>query len=186
MENKPLSSYLADIEALAAKVDQEAESTGDIPKPLLDELWAKRAELCDKVDAWINYLDGLAGEEAVLALKLKRAQEALKRCQARQLSMKNYAKYVLLTHPEIPLKGSEGKICLQKNPPALDISFERKDKVFYKAIDESFATFEPSLSPYLKQVTCFVVDTDHVKEDLAIGKVLNWAKIKQDFHVRIR
>jgi hypothetical protein len=183
MENKPLSAYIAEMEALANEID---DVTGEIPKELLEKLWAAHNNVKTKTDEWINYLDVQVGFEAIYAEKKKRLDTQIKRIHHLQNSLKSYLKYILQSNPEMVLKGDEGRICLQKNPPALDISFERKDKVFYKAIDQSFAAFEPSLSPYLKQVSCFVVDTERVKEDLAAGKPLNWAKITQDFHVRIR
>lgn len=184
MEKKTLAEILAELESTCLQIDEE---TGEIPKELLEKLTdLKDSQLADKVDDWILKLDQISGQILAAKLKKERAEKAVKRWESLQKGMKDYLKFIIQNNPGVAFKGDEGTIYLHKNPPGVDVDFERKNKTVYNAIDESFATLDPTLGEYMKEVRYFVVDGEKLKADILSGKKLNWAREKQDSHIRIK
>jgi hypothetical protein len=115
-----------------------------------------------------------------------RVAKAVKSAERFQERLKGYVKFVMQTFPDVPYKGTSGRLALQNNPESLKIDFETKDVTFYKAIDRALVGLEPSLNTYIREVVVCILDNDKIKADLKGGVEIPWARFERDQHVRIR
>ena len=180
-ERKSLARYAADLEAICLEIDEE---TGEISEELIKRFDDARLDLATKCDNWIGYLDALKALVAEAKERKERAAKAQKTFEGVNKRLRDYLKFVMETNHGLAFKGTQGKLALQSNAAALKVDFELADKTIYKAIDPTLLELEPSLNHYVKQISCYVLDTERLKEDLKSGATVPWARLGKGSHGR--
>ncbi len=121
----------------------------------------------------VNGAKGARDRWAEKARKFEEAQEAFKEA----------AKQAIKDNPDLPWIDSYGtKVYVSRNSSAsLQMNLSLDDKTVRNVVDYGDVT---RLGPYVKTVTYLVIDTDKVREDLAAGVEISWAKLERGDHVR--
>ncbi len=178
-----LAKYATEVEVVCQEIDN---AEGTIPTDLINRFAFAQGELATKVDNFIGFLDAVKARVTTLKEHRDRVVKAIRTAESFERGLKDYVKFVMLANPGMQFKGEEGSFRLQRNPPSLKIDFAREDKTIHAVVDPALIHLEPSLAKYVKAVSCFVIDTERLKEALEAGEEIPWARIEKDNkHVRI-
>ncbi len=178
-----LADYAMEVERMCAEVDA---CEGEIPSDVIQRFETAELALAEKCDRWIGLLDAVKSRSELLKEHKERVQKAIKATDGVQERLKSYLKHTMQAFPDLPYKGSSGRLALQKNPESLKIHFETKDVTVYRTLEKSMLSLEPGLNAYVKEITLYVIETDKLKADLKAGMKMYWAELTQDSHVRVR
>lgn len=177
-----LAHYAKEVEDICALIDSE---TGDLT-PLMARFEQASADMSTKVDNWVGYLRALKQRIDHLKAIQDEYKKAAKAAENTDKRLREYLKFQMESHPDIPFRGSEGSLRLQANSAAaLTTTFDLPEKTVYKVIDQSLLSLEPSLNKYARAITFYVLDTEVLKRDAEAGKAPHWAKLERGKHVRI-
>ncbi len=178
---KPLSEILSELEMYLEAVEVGIEAANPT-----DYFTGLKGELSEKVDGWIDYLEGL---DVLLAHMEKEKDYFAKRAKALvSLRDKKEAHLeFLLKNANLPeIKGTNKRIALRRNPnPSLH--FNVKINGFkHNYVMETFRCELPDQYPEFFSLTSFyAMDADAVKRALKAGRKLNFAELEYGSHVRI-
>ncbi len=180
-----LATYAMEVERLCALIDDNHDA--ELPLDLIQLFDEARGGLVAKSDAWIGVLTAVKYRAAQLKEQAEAYKKAQKSAEKLEERMHDYIKQVMTEFPQVPFRGSTGKICLQANSAAaLVIDFDVGQKVLYKVVDIAQTAVCSGLSDYVEMVSHFVIDTARLKSDVESGKEFTWCRLKRGEHVRIR
>jgi hypothetical protein len=89
-------------------------------------------------------------------------------------------KEIIEANPNIPFTDSLGKkVSVSRNgTPRLEVDFPLGSKSFGNIVDLEQASFFEVPSEYVQQVSFHTLDTKKLKDDLAAGHILKWARLQ--------
>lgn len=178
-----IAEIAADLEAVCTEIDME---NGEIKPELMKRFEFAQLALRDKCDRWIGYIDGLKGAIATLKSRSDRASAALRTAQSFEKQLKFYMKQVLEQNPNLTFKGEGGTIYLHGEGDKIKYNFKFGDKSVAEVVETAFIDMEPTVRPYLIDVTHQVINKEKLKADLLAGVKLNWAELYKGSHVRLK
>lgn len=181
--SQSLAEIACDLEAACMEIDA---SDGEISPDLMKRFECANLALSTKVDRWIGYLDGVKGMIATLEVRAKRSAAALSAARSLENGLKKYVKMVIETTPNVPYKGESGTLYLHGEGDKLKFNFKFCDKTVREVVEPAFAEMEPSVRPYLMDVTHQIINKEKLKADLLAGVRLNWAETYYGKHVRTK
>jgi hypothetical protein len=181
--DQSLSAYAADLEAICTEIEM---CDGEIPQDTMARFEFANLALQAKCERWIGYRDAIDGMITALEAKAKRSQAAVRGAKALKTYLDNGMKFVIESNPNLTFKGESGTLYLHGQAPAVRYAFKFEDKTVYRTVEPIVAQMEPSVVPYLKDVTYQVIDSEKLKADLKAGITLNWASLEAGKHVRIK
>lgn len=175
---------------VAAALEQVCNEIDAMDGVITDEMIRRfddaKLALSAKTDRWILYIDALKHMTTSLKDRKERAAKALKSVEALQTRLKEYVKFVIEQNPDVPFRGEEGSLYLHGNPESVRYSFDFEDKTFYRCVHSEVLAMEPSIVPYVKAGTVWIIDGDKVKADLKAGMKLSFASLERGKHVRVK
>ena len=151
------------LEAVCNEIDQ---NDGVITDEMIARFDDAKLAVAEKVDSWIWYLDTLKTMAINAKVQKKRAEKAQKSLKGIQDGLNAYLKSLIQTTPDVPFRGKTGALYIHKSPPGVAYSFVFDKKTLYNAIDPALLDMEPTLAPYVKAVTGWVLDGSRVMADL--------------------
>ncbi|HET8687584.1 MAG TPA: hypothetical protein VFM18_13110 [Methanosarcina sp.] len=173
------------IEELAldpAKVDEDIEI---LSGPLRVAVERGRDVLSLEVDRFVKYLNylDLAIQHAEKVQDQWRSRvKALKRLQ---IYMEESALLTVKSFPEIQFSGEVSALRAQKNSKAsLKLGFETKSHNVSNVVDATDIAFHGIEERFYRPITVYQLDTEAVREALADGETLDWAKLECGYHLR--
>lgn len=178
---KPLSELLAELEMYLEAVELGIEA----PNPT-DYFTELKGRLSEKVDGWIDYLEGL---DVLLSHNEHKRDYFAKRVKTLQTLKENKKNYLatLLTKENLPeIKGEDQRIVLRKNAiPSLTFNVPINGAKYNHTM-ETFRCELPTEYPEFFSLTSFyAMDADAVKRALMAGRKLKFANIEYGQHIRI-
>jgi len=184
---KSLAEYAFEIERVCHEAAFSEEGLTDEMVLALSELEGNVAE---KTDNWIGYLDSLKGRIADLEEKTNRFSMALRVAKNLEKRLKNHLVNILENTPNVSYKGELGSLKIQKNSSAKLTSDLTEVSVRFEYINRNDAVFSflnwAEIEPYLERKEYWILKKNAVKNDLKIGKEIEWAKLEQGNHLRIK
>lgn len=156
-------------ELLCELVDKQE---GVLPNDLLERFAETSLEHTKKIDAYLAVLDRCRIDSAYYSERSETLLRRAKTCEKVEKAIKERLKDMIIAHPDLPWKSSDGdKLRVQDSPEALVIEQE--------------TDFLISMVPtkYVKIIS--KLDREKVKEDLKNGVILEWARLERGTHLRI-
>ncbi len=178
---KPLSEILSELEMYLEAVEVGIEAANPT-----DYFTGLKGELSEKVDGWIDYLEGL---DVLLSHTEQKRDYYSKRAKALQTLRERKKEYLamLLKMANLPeIRGTDHRIALRRNSiPSLH--FNVKITGFkHNYVMETYRCELPDQYPEFFSLTSFyAMDADAVKKSLIAGRKLNFAELEYGNHVRI-
>lgn len=162
----------------------EAIDNGNLNETI-DALFSEaRLELTAAVDRRVLFLQFISGniEKAEKVRDAwKTRVEQLKHVEKR---VKDKTIDVMQAQQTVQYNGEIGKLCLQANPPALELKIPVGSKSFNNILDGKYIADIPN--EYLKTISFVQLDTAALKRDLDEGVEVPFAELKRGTHLRIR
>lgn len=176
-ERVPMAQAVQMLADLCERIDD-----GEAPTDAITKVFAEtRLDLAEAVDRRIDFSAWIAG-----AISQAKEQRDVWADRARKLSaaedaFKANTKAIMEAHPDLPYKGSRGRLALQANSqPTLKLLFGEK-----AVTPEVLSTFGID-DRFVKTKTVYEIDTQAVKAALQAGDKLPWAELSHGTHLRIK
>lgn len=182
LSSKSLARSAAELDLICQEIDA---ADGEITEDMIARFDDARLAIAERTDGWIRRLEAAKFMVEALKERKERVVKAHKALEALHARMKDYLKHIMIANP-VPFKGTEGTLYLHRNAQAVCYAFQFEDKTFYRTVDRALISMEPSISPYVKEVVIYLLDSEKVKADLKAGIDLTWAQLHQDSHVRTK
>lgn len=178
---RPLSEIIANLEMYLEACEVGIEPPE--PSRFFDDL---KGELSEKVDGWIDYLEG--SEVLLSHLEEKKDLFAKRAKVIRNLidKKKAYLAHILETTNINEIKGRDHRLVLRKNSiPALHFNVPVNSSKYNHTM-ESFRCELPTIYPeFFSLTTFYAMDADAVKRALIAGRKIDFASIEYGQHIRI-
>lgn len=176
----------------------EAYEDGIYDDQALDEIMGDLlVDLSSSVDRRIAFLDYL-GEQSVgskpgsgiigKAQDLYRIyREKMETATKLRDRVKEQTLSIIDANKQITFQGNLGKLASQNNSSAkLICDIQLTSKTLSNLIDPASETMLDIPAEYVKAVTVMMLDTDKLKQDLALGKEVPFARLEKGTHLRVR
>ncbi len=178
---KPLSEILSELEMYLEAVEVGVEAAN--PTDYFHNL---KGELSDKVDDWIDYLEGL---DVLLSYSEEKRDFYAKRVKTLTSLKEKKKDYLamLLTKANLPeIKGTDQRIALRRNSiPSLHFSVPVYGTKYNYTLETSRPELPGEYPEFFSLTSFYAMDADAVKRSLIAGRKLSFAKIEFGQHVRI-
>lgn len=133
----------------------------------------------DKVDNWIQFLDGL---EAEIEVYKKREEEAKRLKKSRQNlldRLKSHLVFLIEAHPELKFEGELGELKIKLNPASLKYVLPSTKFTKDHIIDSRDLEKFPELKDFAYEIKLTALDTENLKEKLKAGKEIYGARLEK-------
>jgi hypothetical protein len=172
----PLAVAASDL----ARICDELDAGVTLDQALVAAFDDTKLALADAVDRRIAF-----HEFASSALEAARAARAGWDERVQQLKglidrFKANTQAVVEAHPDLPYRGTLGRITVQKSPASLQTTFG------FRELTPELIEMMGIEPEYYTVKTTYTLDTKKAKEALAAGKSLPWAELTQSNHVRFK
>lgn len=178
---KPLSEILAELEMYLEAVEVGVEA----PSPT-DYFTGLKGELSEKVDGWIDYLEGL---DVLLSHTEEKKDYFAKRATALKNLKERKKAYLaeLLTRSGLPeVRGSDQRIVLRKNSvPSLIFNVPIVGVKYSYTIPNYHVELADQHPEFISLTSQYVVDGEGLKKSLIAGRKVPFASLEWGNHVRI-
>lgn len=178
---KPLSEILAELEMYLEAVEVGVEAAS--PTDYFTDL---KGELSEKVDGWIDYLEGL---DVLLSHMEEKKDYFAKRAKALSNLKEKKKEYLamLLSKSALPeIRGSERRISLRKNAvPSLHFSVPITGVKYSYVIPSYHVELADQFPEFFSLTSQYVLDAESLKKSIIAGRKVNFANVEYGNHVRI-
>ncbi len=177
---KSLGEMLADIE----QMEKSFEDMGEISQETVREHFEAITALDEKTDKMIGFIERMQLESAAAAEKAEAYKAKSKMLENAADRCREYAKFLLKTHPDLEYRGKKGRFALQRIAPKLVITTAQhrfsSDKVIPD--DQLFAIPEE-----FRQVkVIWTYNTEKIKAVLQSGTETPIARLEENQSLRIK
>lgn len=178
---KPLSEIIAEFEMYFEAVEAGVEASS--PTDYFTDL---KGELSEKVDGWIDYLEGLD----VLLSHLEGKRDYFAKKMKVLLNLREKKKEylaILLSKSGLPeIKGSDQRIVLRKNSiPALNFNVPISGVKYTYVIPNYHVELADQFPEFFSLTSQYVLDAESLKKSMVAGRKINFASLEYGNHVRI-
>lgn len=164
-----MSTLSQTLKNFAEIIEQIEENHGEITDEVLPHLQLAEAEIKQKVDNYVDFIDCVCAQAQKQAELKKKADDNIKMLKNLEERLKSNAKFLMESNNLIELQGEYRKMRLQNAGGQQAITHPENMFRHEKIIDEAFLGHFP-LDSYSKK-TVFVIDTVEFKHLVADGKV---------------
>lgn len=159
---------------------------GNLNETIVKLFNEQRLDLRPNVDVRIGFLR-LCSAAIQSAKETRDAyRERVKQLEHVEDLVKKATLSIMAVHEKIVVEGDTGRLCVQKNPEALDLGFDVSELVVNRVIDPALIEAHNIPDKYLKKIAAYQLDTKQIKEDVKASVELPWAKLSKGTHIRIR
>jgi len=178
----PLDQASLDLSAVAKMVEEQEETIDNALLRIFGECRDVQVQAVDRNIIFSRVLEhqiACAKEmEDAWTAKVRTLKNIQERHKARLVS-------ILQSLPDIPFKGTQGKIALHANPVALEVEIAEQTRCFKVIGDAEIAKHRIPVE-FLDEIRLTALNKANIKAHIKSGKELSWARLKQDNHIRIR
>jgi translation initiation factor 2 alpha subunit (eIF-2alpha) len=181
MMNESLGSIANDLDMMLQEIKL---NEGEVSDGFLEHVSSKYEALEDKVDGWINWLDGLDANEDMLKKQIERLTRKKSQVNNLRIRLKDYLAFNIKQNPGVKFEGKLGSIKVQKSPAKFIPKYEGF-KLKETVVSTDTLNKYPELQGYVRTKEVYIIDPKEIREAVKAGH-LGVGEFQQGESVRIR
>jgi len=157
-------------------IEKTNDESSEITQEMCDEYFSQINKIDDKVNRLVTFMDNAKLQAARYSNKAEDFKNRATFWEKTLERLEDYCVWLLNTYPQLEFRGSDYQLLKKINPPSLKVPLKKSFSSSNIIPDELIFSVPEK---YRECKIVWLLKTNDVKEDLKLGKKLNFATLEQ-------